>query len=78
MEKEYEPVTVSGYVYTTELQAEIAVQQAADFYNYPGWTQFWVAGYNDPIFWFILSDESLVPVLGQPITFEYLQMTPDS
>lgn len=70
------PVTVTGYKFYSQLDADEAVQHCADYYNTPNWTQCWQANYNTPTFWFILSDESLVPVLGQAITFEYNQLSP--
>lgn len=72
------PVNVTGYKFFSELDALQAVQHCATYYDNPKWTQYWTANYDNPVFWFILSDDSLVPVLGQPINFEYLQMGPSS
>lgn len=74
MINQYQEVYVSGYVYQTEQAAIDAVQQAAIFYDYPEWTQYWPARYNDPEFWFILADDSLIPVYGDPINFSYLEL----
>ena len=40
-------------------------------------TQYWVdysfAEYNDPQFWYIVYDESILDILGEPIDFEVIQ-----
>jgi hypothetical protein len=64
-----------GYKYTSETEA-IAAQSACDsYYGVPlhldDVTQHW-CGYNfaelnDPQFWYITFDESLLPILGEPI-----------
>jgi hypothetical protein len=72
---------INGYKYTTETEA-IAAQSACDsYYGVPlhpdDITQHW-CGYNfaelnDPQFWYITYDISLVPVLGEPTEFEVIQ-----
>jgi hypothetical protein len=69
---------IEGYKYTTEQEAINARKQCADYYGLPkspeDVTQYWVdyeeASLNTPIFWYIIFDESLEIVLGQPISFE--------
>lgn len=65
-----------GYTYTNATEAQAAVQQCDTYYSIPkspdDVTQHWV-GYeysqNDNIY-FILFDESLLPILGEPIEFD--------
>lgn len=65
-----------GYTYINIADAEAAIQQCDIYYNIPkspdDVTQHW-AGFeyseNDN-FYFILFDESLLPILGEPIEFE--------
>jgi hypothetical protein len=72
---------INGYKYTTETEA-ITAQSACDsYYGIPlhpkDITQHWcgynLAELNDPQFWYITYDVSLVPVLGEPIEFEVIQ-----
>ena len=72
---------MQGYIFTTETEA-IAAQKACDtYYGIPvhpnDVTQHW-CGYNfaelnQPQFWYITFDISLVPILGEPIEFEVTQ-----
>jgi hypothetical protein len=65
---------MQGYIFTTETEA-IAAQKACDtYYGIPvhpdDITQHW-CGYNfaelnEPQFWYITYDVSLVPILGEP------------
>jgi hypothetical protein len=69
---------MQGYIFQTETDA-IASQSACDtYYGIPvhpdDITQHW-CGYNfaelnEPQFWYITFDESLLPILGEPIEFE--------
>jgi hypothetical protein len=67
-----------GYQYNTEAEAIAARQQCDAFYRIPkspdDVTQHWVnynfAELNTPQFWYIVFDDSLLPVLGQPTEFE--------
>jgi hypothetical protein len=72
---------INGYKYTTEQEA-ISVQTQCDtYYGIPvspdDVTQNWVgynfAELNNPQFWYITFDESLLPILGQPTEFEVIQ-----
>ena len=75
---------MQGYIFTTETQA-IAAQSACDtYYGIPvhpdDVTQHW-CGYNfaelnQPQFWYITYDVSLVAILGEPIEFEVTQPLP--
>jgi hypothetical protein len=71
---------MQGYIFNTETEA-IAAQKACDsYYGIPvhpdDVTQHW-CGYNfaelnDPQFWYITYDISLVPILGEPTEFEVI------
>ena len=69
---------INGYKYTTEVEAIAAQTQCDTFYGIPKTptdiTQHWVnynfAELNEPQFYYITFDESLLVVLGTPIEFE--------
>ncbi len=69
---------INGYKYTNELDAIQARQDCADFYGLPKsaedetiyWVDYIEATENNPVFWYIIFDESVRSVLGEPITFE--------
>jgi hypothetical protein len=69
---------IEGYKYTTEQEAINARKQCADYYGLPvapedvtqNWVDYQTATLDNPIFWYIIFDESLRVVLGEPITFE--------
>ena len=69
---------ITGYKYTNEQEAIDARKQCADYYGLPvtpdDVTQYWVdyetAELDTPIFWYIVFDESIEQILGQPIQFE--------
>ena len=72
---------MQGYKYTTETEAISARQQCDAYYGIPvhpdDVTQHW-CGYNfaelnNPQFWYIIYDVSLLPILGQPTEFEVIQ-----
>jgi hypothetical protein len=75
---------MQGYKYQTEQQAQQARKQCADYYGLPkasdDVTQYWVdyqyAELNEPPFWYITYDESLLPILGEPTEFDVVQPTP--
>jgi hypothetical protein len=75
---------ITGYKYDTELDAQVARKACADYYGLPksqeDVTQYWVdysfAEYNDPQFWYIVYDESILDILGEPIDFEVVQIDP--
>ena len=69
---------IIGYKYNTEQEAINARKACADYYGLPvspdDVTQYWVdyetAELDNPIFWYIVFDESIEIILGQPETFE--------
>jgi len=70
---------MQGYIFQTETEAITARQQCDAFYGIPksptDVTQHWV-DYNFAEldgFWYITYDESLLPILGEPIEFEVTQ-----
>lgn len=71
---------INGYKYTNEQDAIDARKQCADYYGLPvapdDVTQYWVdyetAELDNPIFWYIVFDESIEMILGQPIEFEII------
>ena len=75
---------MQGYKYQSEPEAIAARQQCDAYYGIPksanDVTQHWVdynfAELNEPQFWYIIYDESLIPILGEPIQFEVIQPNP--
>jgi hypothetical protein len=69
---------VLGYKYTNEQDAINAREQVDAYYGIPvspddvtqNWTDYQTAEYDTPIFWYIIFDDSLKVVLGEPETFE--------
>jgi len=69
--------SINGYKYTTENQAIEAKLQCNEYYGIPlnqndvtkNWVDYQFAKLNEPQFWYIVYDETLLPVLGQPIEF---------
>lgn len=69
---------INGYKYTNEQEAINARKQCADYYGLPvapeDTTKYWVdyetASNDNPIFWYIVFDESIRIILGEPTTFE--------
>lgn len=69
---------INGYKYTIEQDVIDARKQCADYYGLPvtpdDVTQYWVdyetAELDTPIFWYIVFDESIINVLGEPEMFE--------
>lgn len=76
-------MNILGYKFDTQLEADLAVIQCDSFYGIPRspedvtqhWTDYQLAEFNLPQFWYIYFDESLVPVLGQPTNFD-LELPP--
>ncbi len=65
---------INGYQYTVEQDA-INAREACDvYYGIPtspdsttqNWVEYQFAELNEPQFWYITYDESLLPILGQP------------
>ena len=70
---------VQGYKYETEEEAINDRQECASYYGLPkenGTTLYWVhysfAELNTPQFWYILYDESIYSILGEPIEFDVI------
>lgn len=69
---------IEGYKYTVEQDAIDARKLCADYYGLPineeDVTKYWVdyetAYLDTPIFWYIIFDESIREILGEPINFE--------
>ena len=65
---------IKGYKYQTEQEAIDARKQCADYYGLPkspeDITQYWVDYQTADDFFYIIFDESLLPILGEPIEFE--------
>jgi hypothetical protein len=69
--------SINGYKYTTENQAIEAKLQCNEYYGIPlntndvtkNWVDYQFAELNTPQFWYIIYDETLLPVLGTPIEF---------
>lgn len=76
--------SIKGYKYNTEQLAQEAVNLCNTYYQIPqspnditqNWCDYKYAKLNNPTFWYIIYDESLVIVLGEPITFEVIYATP--
>lgn len=75
---------VIGYKYEIESDAIQARKDCADYYGLPKTpddvTKYWVdysfAELNDPQFWYIIYDESILVILGEPIEFEVITAIP--
>ena len=70
--------SINGYQYNTEQEAINARELCDTYYGIPvapddvtqNWVDYNFAELNDPQFYYIVFDDSLLPVLGQPTTFE--------
>ena len=74
---------IQGYKYNIEEEAINARQECANYYGLPtenGTTLYWVdysfAELNDPQFWYIIFDESIYQILGEPIEFDIILPLP--
>ena len=71
---------VTGYKYTNEQDAINAREQVDAYYGIPvspddvtkNWVDYNTATLDNPIFWYIIFDESLEVVLGEPSIFEVI------
>lgn len=69
---------IKGYQYITEQEAINARELCDAYYGIPvapddvtqNWVEYQFAEFNDPQFWYIVFDESLLPILGTPTEFE--------
>jgi hypothetical protein len=72
---------VLGYKYKTEQQAIDARESCDSYFGIPvspedttqNWCEYQIAELNSPVFWYIVFDESLIPVLGNPEYFEVVE-----
>jgi hypothetical protein len=70
--------SINGYQYITEEKAINARELCDTYYGIPvspddvtqNWVDYQFANLNDPQFYYIVFDDSLLPVLGQPTEFE--------
>jgi hypothetical protein len=75
---------VTGYKYDNEDAAILARKQCADHYGLPKtpddttlyWVNYQFAELNEPTFWFIVYDESIFNILGEPIEFDVVINNP--
>jgi hypothetical protein len=71
-------VLIKGYQYNTEEEAITAREACDTYYGIPvspddvtqNWVDYQFAELNTPQFWYIVFDDSLLPVLGTPTQFE--------
>ncbi len=72
---------IKGYKYNTEQEAINAREACDAYYGIPvapddvtqNWVDYQFANLNTPSFWYIIFNESLLPVLGQPTEFEVIE-----
>jgi hypothetical protein len=70
--------SIKGYQYLSEESAQNAVALCNTYYGIPissddvtqTWVNYQFANLNTPQFWYIVYDDTLLPVLGQPTEFE--------
>jgi|688.fasta_scaffold438156_2 hypothetical protein len=68
----------NGYKYDTEQEAINAQEACNAYYGIPvspdditqNWVAYQFAEYDDPQFWYIIYDNSLLLILGEPTEFE--------
>jgi hypothetical protein len=73
-----------GYQYFIEQEAIDARKQCADYYGLPKspedetiyWVDYNTAQLDTPIFWYIIFDESIEMILGQPTEFNVTKPKP--
>lgn len=69
---------ITGYKYTNEQDAIDAREACDAYYGIPvspddvtqNWVEYQIANLDNPIFYYIIFDESLTVVLGEPSIFE--------
>jgi len=70
--------SINGYQYITEQEAINARELCDAYYGIPvtpdditqNWVDYKFAELNEPQFYYIVFDQSLLPVLGQPTEFD--------
>ena len=76
---------ITGYKYNAESEAIAARKQCADFYGLPKspenetiyWVDYVKANLNTPVFWYIVFDESVREILGDPQAFNVVFEEPN-
>jgi hypothetical protein len=71
---------IKGYKYSNEYQAIDSQNQCGYYYNVPNninditqrWVEYKFAELNIPQFYYIIYDDTLLPVLGEPTEFEVI------
>jgi hypothetical protein len=71
-------IYINGYKYAIEQDAINARESCDVYYGIPvtpddvtqNWVDYQFAELNDPQFWYIVYDETLLPILGEPTDFE--------
>jgi hypothetical protein len=71
---------INGYKYDIEQEAIDAREACDAYYGIPvspddvtqNWVDYQFAQYNEPQFWYIIYDDTLLPILGEPIEFEVI------
>ena len=77
-------ISINGYQYNTEQEAINAREACDTYYGIPvtpddvtqNWCDYQFAELNTPQFWYIIFDNSLTPILGEPVEFEVAQFNP--
>lgn len=72
---------INGYEYITEQEAQNAINLCNSYYGIPkiptditqNWCSYNFAKLNDPTFWYIIFDDTLLNVLGEPTLFEVVE-----
>jgi hypothetical protein len=73
--------SIKGYKYTTETEATAGRESVDAYYGIPvspddvtqNWIDYQFAELNEPQFWYIIFDESLKAILGEPQEFEVIE-----
>jgi hypothetical protein len=71
-------MVLNGYKYDIEQNAIDAREACDAYYGIPvapddvtqNWVDYQFAELNNPQFWYIVYDDSLLPILGEPTEFE--------
>ena len=72
---------IKGYKYDTEQEAIDAREACDAYYGIPvspddvtqNWVDYQFAELNEPQFWYIMYDDTLLPILGEPTEFEVIE-----
>jgi hypothetical protein len=76
---------ITGYKYNDSESASAAIEQLDVFYGIPvsedsvtkNWCEYEIANLNNPIFYFIRYDKSMLEILGEPEEFDVVFSGPD-